>query len=248
MRSPSVPLWVLLHVSSLDHVPSHRGIIISVGGHPSHQGCFLIQCCVISMTNLMVFPAIWSHLVTPPPHPPPLDHLYITLLSAPLVFFSLMRHLICEYLYYTSHLYLIHLLHLPFLSRFYPLLPFNQMTSAYWTPLVFFIIYKGIRKQTIVNCWAIATGCTFGILLYKQWWHDIWTILVPCLFAPLIAYEIERHKMVYFLQSRMLLGRANSGYQVCACVLLCVFMHVCVCMYLCVYMCGRGPSCLFNSS
>ena len=90
----------------------------------------------------------------------------------------------------------------------------QPVASAYWIPLVLFVIYKGVRKQTLVNSWLIATGCAFGILLYKQWWHDIWTILVPCLGFPLIAYEVERSKISFFLQSRLLLGSVNLGYQV----------------------------------
>jgi hypothetical protein len=81
-------------------------------------------------------------------------------------------------------------------------LPQDMVMLTFLSPVVTFLFLKGVRKETIIILWVIASGSTLGCIIYLQSWKQIWAWIIPTVFTPLIAYEFERSKIAFFLQSR----------------------------------------------
>ena len=75
----------------------------------------------------------------------------------------------------------------------------------YLAPVNGFLFMKGASKYTIFFMWAIATGAALGCIIYLNAWIHIWCVVVPAVFTPVVAYEFERSKIAFFLQSRQML-------------------------------------------
>ena len=81
-------------------------------------------------------------------------------------------------------------------------LPQDMVMLTYLSPVVTFVFLKGVRKETIIVLWVVASGSTLGCIVYLRAWSQIWAWIIPTVNAPVIAYEFERSKVAFFLQSR----------------------------------------------
>ena len=81
-------------------------------------------------------------------------------------------------------------------------LPQDLVMLTFLAPVVTFVFLKGVRKETIIILWVIASGSTLGCVAYLGAWRHIWGWIIPTVCTPVIAYEFERSKIAFFLQSR----------------------------------------------
>jgi hypothetical protein len=81
-------------------------------------------------------------------------------------------------------------------------LPQDMVMLTFLSPVATFVFLKGVRKETIIILWVIASGSTLGCIIYLNSWKQIWSWIIPTVFTPVIAYEFERSKIAFFLQSR----------------------------------------------
>ncbi len=81
-------------------------------------------------------------------------------------------------------------------------LPQDMVMLTFLSPVATFVFLKGVRKETIIILWVIASGSTLGCIIYLKSWNQIWAWIIPTVFTPVIAYEFERSKIAFFLQSR----------------------------------------------
>ena len=81
-------------------------------------------------------------------------------------------------------------------------LPQDMVMLTFLSPVTTFVFLKGVRKETIIVLWIIASSSTLGCIAYLRAWTHIWAWIIPTVFTPLIAYEFERSKIAFFLQSR----------------------------------------------
>ena len=81
-------------------------------------------------------------------------------------------------------------------------LPQDMVMLTFLSPVVAFVFLKGVRKETILIMWVIASGSTLGCIAYLGAWQQIWAWIMPTFSTPLILYEFERSKIAFFLQSR----------------------------------------------
>jgi hypothetical protein len=83
--------------------------------------------------------------------------------------------------------------------------PQDMVMLTFFSPMITFVLMKGVSKHTIIVMWVISTGATLACIIYLKAWIHIWSVLVPAFFSPVVVYEFERSKIAFFLQSRQML-------------------------------------------
>ena len=81
-------------------------------------------------------------------------------------------------------------------------LPQDLVLLAYLIPVGVSVTFKGVRKESIFTALLMTSSVVFGCIAYLRAWNQIWSMIIPTVKTFMVAYELERGKIEFFIQSR----------------------------------------------